>query len=88
MAAALEIATRGGFAELIYLPRGDDSSWYGAGLFNWVDSDQDDLDYTAAALHGGYMLRRNFRLVAEAAYAFKGLEGKHARFGIGIVTAF
>ena len=85
---AAEIATRGGFAELIYLPRGDDSSWYGAGLFNWVDSDQDDLDYTAAALHGGYMLRRNFRLVAEAAYAFRSGSGKYLRFGIGLVTAF
>ena len=44
---APELATRGGFAELIFLPRGDDSPWYGAGLFNWVDSDQDELDYTA-----------------------------------------
>ena len=88
LSADLEYATRGGFAELIYLPRGDDSSWYWAGLFNWVDSDQEDLDYTAATLHGGYVLRRNFRLVAEATYAFRSNSGKHARFGIGIVTAF
>jgi hypothetical protein len=85
---APEVKTRGAFAELIYLPRGDDSSWYGAGLFNWVASDQEDLDYTAATLHGGQMLRRNFRLVAEATYAFKSKYGKYPRFGIGLVTAF
>ena len=85
---APEVETRGGFAELIYLPRGDDSPWYGAGLFNWVDSDQEDLDYMAATLHGGFMLRRNIRLVAEATYAFKSVDGKHPRFGVGIVTAF
>ena len=48
-----KVMTRGGFAELIYLPRGDDSRWYGAGLFNWVESDLDDLDYT-----GGHGPRR------------------------------
>lgn len=83
-----EIATRGGFAELIYLPRGDDSSWYGAGLFNWVDSEQDFLDYSAGTLHGGWMLRRNFRLVGEATYAFKSSSGKYPRFSVGLVTAF
>jgi hypothetical protein len=83
-----EVATRGGFAELIWLPRGDDSAWYGTGLFNWVDSDRDELDYTAAALHGGWVLRRNFRLVAEATYAFRSSSGRHPRFGIGLVTAF
>ncbi len=85
---APEIATRGAFAELIYLPRGDDSPWYGAGIFNWVDSDQEDLMYTAATLHGGWLWRRNFRLVGEATYAFKSQDGKYPRFGIGIATAF
>jgi hypothetical protein len=85
---APEVASRGAFAELIFLPRGDDSPWYGAGLFNWVDSDQDELDYTAATLHGGWILRRNFRLVAEATYAFRSDKGEYPRFGIGIVTAF
>jgi len=85
---AAEVATRGAFAELIYLPRGDDSPWYGAGIFNWIDSDQEDLRYAAASLHGGWMLRRNFRLVAEATYAFKSDKGEYPRFGVGLVTAF
>jgi hypothetical protein len=83
-----EIVTRGGFAELIWLPRGDDSLWYGAGLFNWVDSDQDVLDYTAGTLHGGWLLRRNFRLVGEATYAFTSGSGRYPRFSVGLVTAF
>jgi len=85
---AQEVATRGGLAELIYLPRGDDSPWYGAALFNWVDSDQESLRYTAATLHGGWLLRRNFRLVGEVTYAFQSSSGKYPRFGLGIVTAF
>ncbi len=83
-----ELVTRGGFAELIFLPRGDDSPWYGAGLFNWVESEQDDLDYTAGTLHGGWLLRRNFRLVGEATYSFRSSYGRYPRFGIGLVTAF
>lgn len=85
---ASEVATRGGFAELIYLPRGDDSPWYGAGMFNWVDSDQEELKYQAVTAYGGYMLRRNFRLQAEITRLIKGTEGRHLRFGIGMITAF
>lgn len=83
-----KLETRGAFAELIYLPKGDDSRWYGAGLFNWVDSDQADLDYTAATAHVGYLLRRNMRLTAEATYAFRGPYAKHVRLGTGIVLGF
>ena len=40
-----EIATRGAFAEMIYRPNGDDSKWYAVGLFNWIESDQTNLNY-------------------------------------------
>lgn len=83
-----EVRTRGAFAELIYLPKGDDSRWYGAGLFNWVDSDQWDLRYTSATLHYGYLLRRNMRLTVEATYVFQGLYEKHLRVGTGLVLGF
>jgi len=55
IAEAEKIQTRGGFAELLYIPHGDDSRWYTVALFNWVDSDQPDLDYTSAGLHYGYL---------------------------------
>jgi len=83
-----KVMTRGAFAELIYLPKGDDSRWYGAGLFNWVDSDQADLRYTAATAHVGYLLRRNLRLTTEATYVFRGpyaLSGGYVRLGAGII---
>jgi len=83
-----KVRTRGAFAELIYLPKGDDSRWYGAGLFNWVDSDQRDLRYTSATLHYGYLLRRNMRLTVEATYVFQGLYEKHLRAGAGLVLGF
>jgi hypothetical protein len=83
-----EVKTRGGFAELIYIPKKGDSRWYGAGLFNWVDSDQEDLRYTSATLHYGYLLRRNLRLTVEATYVFRGLYEKHLRLGTGLILAF
>ncbi len=83
-----KVRTRGAFAELIYMPRGSDSRWYCAGLFNWVDSDQLDLRYTAATAHAGYLLRRNMRLVAEATYAFRGPYPRHIKVGTGLVLGF
>ena len=83
-----KLATRGAFAELIYLPKGDDSRWYAAGLFNWVDSGQVDLRYTAATAHVGYLLRRNVRLTAEATYAFRGPYEEHLRVGTGLIFGF
>ncbi len=82
------VKTKGGFAELIYLPRGDESRWYGVGLFNWVDSDQNELDYTTFTLHGGLLISRNLRLTAEATHLFRSPYGRHLRFGLGVITAF
>jgi hypothetical protein len=83
-----KVATRGGFAELIFLPKGDDSRWYGVGLFNLVDSDLPELRYTSATLHCGYLLRRNVRLTAEATYVFEGLDAAHVRLGGGMILGF
>jgi hypothetical protein len=82
------IATRGGFAELVYLPKGDDSKWYLAGLFNFVSSDLGDLDYSSATLHFGRMLRRNIRATAELSYVFDSVYKSHARLAVGLVTGF
>ncbi len=82
------VKTRGGFAELVYLPRGDDSRWYVAGLLNWVDSEAEDLDYSSATAHFGRMLRRNIRATAELTYIFKGPHQKHGRVAFGLVTGF
>ena len=57
-----DITTDGGFAEIIYSPKGDMSKWYLTGLLNIVESDADGLDYRSATLHAGYLLRRNVRI--------------------------
>jgi len=80
--------TRGGFAELVYLPKGDDSKWYLAGLYNWVSSDFDELDYSSATVHYGRMLRRNVRATAEFTYVFDSIYEGHGRFAVGLITGF
>lgn len=82
------VKTRGGFAELLFLPRGDDSRWYMVGLYNWVDSEVDELNYRSLTFHLGWMLRRNLRAVAELGYILKSTYGKHTRLALGLTTAF
>jgi hypothetical protein len=82
---ALEQKTRGGFAELIYLPDGDKSTWYTALLYNGVDSDDESLKYETATAHVGFLLGRNLRLVGEYTYDF---QVKANRLSVGLVSAF
>ena len=83
-----KINTRGAFAEAIFLPKGDDSKWYMVGLYNWVNSDIDELDYSSATVHYGRLLRRNIRATAELTYVFDSIYKDHARLAFGLVTAF
>ncbi|HEX7358716.1 MAG TPA: hypothetical protein VF270_13470 [Ignavibacteriaceae bacterium] len=81
----IDLKTRGAFTELIYRPDGDDSKWYAVGLFNWIESDQSDLNYKTLSGHLGYLIKRNIRLVGEFSYDFK---QEYAKIGVGFVTAF
>ncbi|HEX2968094.1 MAG TPA: hypothetical protein VHO46_03235 [Bacteroidales bacterium] len=80
------VTTRGGFVELIFSPKGDMSTWYLTGLINLVDSELDELDYSSATIHGGYLIRRNVRLVGEYTHQLTG--EKYGRLSAGFVTAF
>lgn len=81
--------TRGAFSELVYRPEGDDSKWYGMGIFNWTESElkeeENPLNYKSATFHLGYLLRRNIRLAGEYTYNFT---DKFGRAGIGFISAF
>ncbi len=77
--------TQGTFAELIYTPKGDESKWYAAALFNYITSDYQSSDYKSLALNFGYLLKRNFRLVSEFSYD---LIKKSNQLSIGFVSAF
>jgi hypothetical protein len=83
-----EVRTRGAFAELIYLPQGDDSRWYGVGLLNWVDSNQPDLETVSVTGSFGYLLRRNIRAIVEFTQVLDGPFGDHPRLAVGLVTGF
>jgi hypothetical protein len=85
-----EIRTRGGFAELIIRPDGDESDWYTVALYNYVDSEEHQLDrasrdVNSIAIHFGYLLRRNIRLVAEYS---QNITNKYGTIGLGFITAF
>jgi len=80
------VKTSGAFAEVIYAPKGDMSKWYLNGLFNWVESDYDPLDYASATFHAGYLLRRNMRVVGEFTQQFRGTD--YGKVNVGIITAF
>jgi hypothetical protein len=80
-----KVETQGGFAELIFRPDGGESHWYGVALFNWIDSYESSLDLTQLTLHGGYLLRRNIRLVLEFTHDFT---NEYGQVELGFVTAF
>lgn len=81
-----DVVTKGGLAELIYSPKGDMSKWYLTGLINWIDSDYDPIDYTAATLHAGYLVRRNLRVVAEYTHKISG--DQYGKVSAGFISAF
>jgi hypothetical protein len=81
-----DVMTSGAFGEVIYAPKGDMSKWYMTGLFNWVESDFNSLDYSSATLHAGYLLRRNMRVVGEYTRVLR--PTSYGKVNVGIITAF
>ncbi len=80
-----DLKTYGGFAELIFRPEGDESDWYTALLYNHIDSDDKEVKYRTLAVHLGYVLRRNIRLIGEFAFD---INNEFERLAVGFVTAF
>lgn len=86
--------TDGGFAEAVY--RFPGGRWYAVGLYNYVYTDQPLLDvrlggpdglerWQTISLGFGYVLRRNFRLMAEFGWD---IEQESSRSTIGLVAAY
>lgn len=82
---AEDVKTQGGFAELVVRPEGDNSRVYGVLLYNYIDSDDNEVDIKSGGVSVGYLLRRNIRLTGEYNYNFT---NKFGRISIGFVTAF
>ena len=86
--------TDGGFAEVLFRP--PQSRWHGFALYNRVDANRPLLDvrlggpadvsrYETLTGGGGYLVRRNFRVLGEVTYD---LEASQTRWTLGLVTAF
>lgn len=82
---APELATRGGWGQVTWLPGGADGRLAGVALYQRVDSDQADLEVEAAAAAASWLFRRNVRLTAELAFDLLA-----ERFGgsVGTVVAY
>ncbi len=76
---------KGGFIEAIFMPNGDRSRWFLAGLYNWIDSDYDPLNYQTMTLSLSHLAARNMRLVMEFT---QDLKHRKPRFSLGVVSAF
>lgn len=85
--------SEGGFVELIYMPNADQSLFLFTLLYNYIESEDDLLDYQTATFSISHMAARNVRFLAEFTYDFvdkdKNVTGpRRHRFTIGAVTAF
>jgi len=80
-----ETATRGGFAELVVLPQGENGRLALTGLYNLVDSDDALARRHSAALAASWLHRRNVRLVGEVQ---RDLEADAWRLSVGTVLAY
>jgi hypothetical protein len=89
-----KVKSEGGFVELTYMPKADQSLFLFTLLYNYIDSEPDFNDYQTATFSISHMAARNVRFLAEFTYDFLDMD-KHAtgppkgnRFTIGAVTAF
>jgi hypothetical protein len=71
--------------EVVFLPDGERSMWYAVGLFNWIESDHEALNYKTLTGHAGYVFRTNLRYFVEVTRDF---EHEENRAVTGFVVAF
>ncbi len=79
------VSNRGAFAELLFAPEGDRSTWYGVLLYNWIEGGDVLERYQSVTGHASYLLARNLRLVGEYSYD---IHRRAHKFTAGFVSAF
>jgi hypothetical protein len=75
----------GGFAQLMFAPNSNQSTWYLFLLYNNVRSDIEEIRYQSLAGNFTYMISRNFKLTSEYRYDIE--HAKHS-LTLGFMTAF
>lgn len=84
-AEVAEMDTQGGFAELVWLPKGPEGRWAVSLLYNNIDSDDPAATAENASVTLNYLLARNIRFLAEVENDF---EGDRVKASIGVSAAF
>ena len=84
-ADATEVETKGGFAELVFLPQGSQGRWALTAVYNRIDSDDPAAVLEDVALSASYLYGRNIRILAEVG---DDIEREAMRVSLGVVTAF
>jgi hypothetical protein len=84
-AAAADVETDGGFAELHFFPNGQDGRWAVSALYNTVNSDDPEAAVEDFSITLNYLMGRNFRVMVEA---YHDLDANLDRLSFGFVTAF
>jgi hypothetical protein len=85
VAGGTKVETSGGFAELILAPGGEAGRHWIVLLYNYIDSQQKDLNTNAGTLSYSWLYKRNVRLLAEGTYNDT---QESFRFTGGFVSAF
>jgi len=80
-----EFETQGGMAELVIMPDGERSRWYGVVLYNFWDSQIMGDDYESVTVQLGHVFRTNIRFLLENTYD---IENEENRAVLGFVAGF
>jgi len=80
-----EVKTKGGFAELVFLPQGSQGRWAITAIYNKIDSDDPAALLEDAALSLSYLYGRNIRIICEVG---DDIERDAMRASLGVTTAF
>ncbi len=80
-----KLKSQGGFAEFTFMPNADESLFLYTLLYNYIDSEEEGLDYNTLTFSVSHMARRNVRVLAEITQDFI---SKKPRLTLGIVSAF
>lgn len=83
-----DIETNAIMAELLFMPKGDDSEWYLIGMFNDVQSNYNQAEYRSYTFHAGYLLKRNLRLSSEYSLVDDYNWDDYSKFSVGFVAGF
>lgn len=80
-----KLRSYGGFAEFTFMPGAENSLFIYTLLYNFIDSDEEALDYHTLTFSVSHMAARNIRFLAELTHDFN---TQRPRLALGVVAAF